>query len=306
MSYIPIRLGTLRPWQPVNFDIFIKISDRHIHYIKKSDPFDGDRITSLKTKGVKNLFIPADSETDYLTYVDVGLTQLKDTKIALADRADIARDSVATSAENASKNIPNETGCRQTEDQIQKILDFLMSENGAMKQILSTSGVAADVFHHTTHVVTLSLSLAGKLGVVDSKTLMNLGMAALLHDIGKEALDLDPSIPRENLTPEQLKIYQKHPEAALMKTQDKPYINAQILELILNHEEIGEGNGFPKKKRLKTLSISQQILNLCNEYDRVCTVNKVPPLEAIKQFYLDKLGLFELSHLTKLQELIKT
>jgi HD-GYP domain-containing protein (c-di-GMP phosphodiesterase class II) len=305
MSYIPIRLGTLRPWQAVNFDVFIKISDRHIHYIKKSDPFDGDRITSLKTKGVKKLFIPIESETDYLTYLDAGLDQLKDSKVTLADRADIARDSVMTSAENAAKNIQTETGFLQSEGQIGKILDFLTSENGAIKQILSTSGVAADVFHHTTHVVTLSLSLASKVGIYDSKILMNLGMAALLHDIGKEGIDLDNSIPRENMTPDQLKIYQKHPEAALMKTQDKPYINGKILELIMNHEEIGEGNGFPKKKRLKTLSVAQQVLNLCNEYDRVCTVNKVPPLEAIKQFYLDKMGLFELSHLTKLQEIIK-
>lgn len=305
MSYIPIRLGTLRPWQAVNFDVFIKISDRHIHYIKKADPFDGDRIISLKTKGVKKLFIPVESETDYLAYLDAGLDQLKDTKVTLADRADIARDSVMTSAENASKNIQTESGFRQTEGQIHKILDFLTSENGAMKQILSTSGVAADVFHHTTHVVTLSLSLAGKLGVVDPKTLLNLGMGALLHDIGKEGLDLDNALPRESMNPDQLKTYMRHPEAALMKAQNKPYINSQVLELILNHEEIGEGNGFPGKKRLKTLSQSQQILNLCNEYDRVCTVNKVPPLEAIKQFYLDKMGLFELSHLTKLQEIIK-
>jgi HD-GYP domain-containing protein (c-di-GMP phosphodiesterase class II) len=304
MNYIPVRIGTLRPWEAVNFDVFIKINDRYLHYIRKSDPFDGDRIGSLKAKGVKKLFIPDASEQDYLAYLDRGLDQLKDTQLTLSDRAVIARDSVMTAAESVAKNVQSESGFKKTEDQVEKVLSFLTAENGAMKEVLASSGVASDLYHHTTHVITLSLSVAARLGGMDSKTLMNLGIAALLHDTGKESLSLDPSTPREQLSDEQAKLYWTHMDAALDKIQTKPYINGHILALIADHEEIGEGVG-PKKKRLKTLPVAQQILNMCNEYDRICTVNKVSPLEAIKQFYLEKMGLFDLGHLKLLSEVIR-
>ncbi|MFL5813096.1 MAG: HD-GYP domain-containing protein [Bdellovibrionia bacterium] len=304
MEFIPVRIGTLRPWQPVNFDVFIKIGERHVHYIRKEDPFDGDRIASLKAKGVKKLFVPKEAEGYYLAYLDAGLGQLRDTKLALNDRADIARDAITTTAESAAEKIQTEAGYRATEGQVGKVLDFLVSEQGAMRQMLSTSGFATDVSQHSANVVTLSVKLASSLGLPNADLLM-IGTAALIHDIGKEGLGLDPNIPREQLTPDQKIIYQKHPETAISKLMDKPYISKAILEHVLNHEEIGDGAGFPGKKRVNTLPKTQQILNLCNEYDRMCTVNKVNPMDAMKQFYIDKLGLFDMELLKALGAIIQ-
>lgn len=304
MEFIPVRIGTLRPWQPVNFDVFIKIGERHVHYIKKEDPFDGDRIASLKAKGVKKLFVPKEAEGFYLAYLDAGLGQLRDNKLTLNDRADIARDAITTSAENAAEKIQTEAGYRATETQVGKALDFLVSEQGAMRQMLSSSGFATDVSQHAANVVSLAVKLASTIGLPNSD-LLNIGVAALIHDIGKESLGLDLSIPREQLTPEQKIIYQKHPEAAIGKLVDKPYISKPVLELVLNHEEIGEGAGFPNKKRINTLPKAQQVLNLCNEYDRMCTVNKISPMDAMKQFYIDKLGLFDMELLKALGAIIQ-
>lgn len=304
MEFIPVRIGTLRPWQPVTFDVFIKIGERHVHYIKREDPFDGDRIASLKAKGVKKLFVPKDAEDHYLAYLDAGLVQLSDSKLSMNDRADIARDAITTTAENAAEKIQTEAGYRATEGQVSKVLDFLVSEQGAMRQMLSSSGFATDVSQHAANVASLSVKLASSQGL-PSSDLLTIGVAALIHDIGKESLGLDMTIPREQLTPEQKIIYQKHPEAATGKLVDKPYISKQILELVLNHEEIGDGAGFPNKKRINTLSKTQQILNLCNEYDRMCTVNKVSPMDAMKQFYIDKLGLFDMALLKALGAIIQ-
>lgn len=304
MEFIPVRIGTLRPWQPVSFDVFIKIGERHVHYIRKEDPFDGDRIASLKAKGVKKLFVPKEAEGLYLAYLDAGLEQLKDTKLTMNDRADIARDAITTTAEGAAEKIQTEAGYRATEGQVGKVLDFLVSEQSAMRQMLSTSGFATDASQHAANVVSLSVKLASSLGLPSSDLLM-IGTAALIHDVGKESLGLDLSIPREQLTPDQKITYQKHPEAAISKLMDKPYISKAILEHVLNHEEIGDGAGFPGKKRLSSLPKTQQILNLCNEYDRMCTVNKVSPMDAMKQFYIDKLGLFDMELLKALGNIIK-
>jgi HD-GYP domain-containing protein (c-di-GMP phosphodiesterase class II) len=304
MELIPVRIGTLRPWQPVNFDVFIKIGDRHVHYIKKDDPFDGDRIASLKAKGVKKLFVPKEAENSYLAYLDMGLTQLKDSQLTLNDRADIARDGMITAAEHAKERIQTEAGFRATEGQVNKVLEFLVSEQGAMRQILSSSGFATDISQHAANVVTLSVKLATQ-QALPSPEILSLGVAALIHDVGKEDLGLDPTLAREKMTPEQIIQYQKHPEIAANKFFDKPYISKTILDLVLNHEEVGDGAGFPNKKRLGTLSKTQQILNLCNEYDRTCMVNQISPMDAIKKFYVDKLGHFDMALMKALGSIIQ-
>jgi HD-GYP domain-containing protein (c-di-GMP phosphodiesterase class II) len=305
MRYIPVRINTLRASQPVGFDVFIKIGDRYLHYIRRSDLFDADRISALKSKGVVKLYIPSEGEADYLKYLDEGLNQLKDRKVTVEQRALVAQGTMTVAAENARESVQTAARYRQTEKQVQSVMEFMLSEKSAVHQMMA-SGMATDVYQHASHVVTLSLKLAGKAGIQDPKTLIHLGLAGLLHDIGKEGDGLDPLLPREQLNSEQRKIYQGHPERAVALVQDKAHVTKDVIEMILNHEEIGDGAGFPNKKRLNTLSMSQQILNLCNEYDRVCTVNKVAPLEAVRQFRIDKIGLFDLKLLGYLAEILAT
>ncbi|MDR3606921.1 MAG: HD domain-containing protein [Oligoflexia bacterium] len=304
MIFIPVRINTLRPGHAVNFDVFIKIGERYIHYIRKTDPFDGDRIKSLKTKGVSKLYIPREGEVDYLKYLDEGLGELKNVKIDIRERSLFAQDSLITAAENAQASIASTETYRQSEQRILSVAEFLYGEKNALHEMLS-SGVAKDIYEHSSHVSTLALKLASKVGITAEKDLKPLGMAALLHDIGKEGSGLDPLLPREKLDPEQLKVYRGHPERAVTMIQDKAHIGGEVVEMILNHEEIGAGVGFPGKKHLARLSLSQQVLNLCNEYDRMCNVNGTSPLEAIKQFRFDKIGLFDLKLIDQLAAILK-
>jgi hypothetical protein len=52
MSYVPIRLKTLRPDVPVLFDVFVLVANKYIHYINKVELFEGRRLDKLQEKGV--------------------------------------------------------------------------------------------------------------------------------------------------------------------------------------------------------------------------------------------------------------
>jgi HD-GYP domain-containing protein (c-di-GMP phosphodiesterase class II) len=303
-QFITVRIGTLRGDESVGFDIYIRVGERYLHYIRKSDPFDQSRIDSLKTKKVQKLFIPAECETAYLEYLDAGLGKIQDSNASVATKATIAQTTMVNLAENAERAIGSETGFKAMEKQSAKVSEFLAKESEAAKKVLQDSGFAHDDFQHASNVNTLCMMLAGRAGIKDPEERKNLSMAALLHDIGKQGLTL-PQVAREKLDIEALKVYKSHCAAAVEKLSNKPYVNPTILTLIMNHEEVGEGAGFPDKKRIQSLPLVQQVLNLCNEYDRVCTVNKTPPLEAMKQFYLEKLGLFPLPLIEALRETLK-
>ena len=84
-----------------------------------------------------------------------------------------------------------------------------------------------------------------------------------------------------------------------------PYITPGIIEIIKNHEEAGEGAGYPGKKRLPTLPLPQQIFNLCNAYDRFCTQQRIAPTEGMQAFFQARVGHFDLNHLKLLISSLK-
>jgi len=305
MNFLPVRIGTLRPGDAVNFDVYILVADKHVHYIRSQDPFDPDRIARLKSKGVKKLYIPESSEQAYLKYLEMGLSRLDDKKVSIKEKATLVSGAMVTEAENVIHNVQTEEGYQRTEDRVQKVVQFLTSESGALKSILASTGVAIDNFQHCANVTSLSLGLANKLGLTASRDLLELGLAGLLHDASLAEMGYRSDVSLDDLAGEDLKKYQNHPNASAHMLAGKPYISRNILEMIVNHEEAGEGAGYPTKARIAALPLRSQILNLCNAYDNFASSRGLAPLEAMKQFFGTKIGLFDLEHIKVLGTLLK-
>jgi HD-GYP domain-containing protein (c-di-GMP phosphodiesterase class II) len=302
VKFIPVRLGTLRPGDTLHFDVFVKVADRYIRHTLRSDSLDQDRWRTLKEKGVRKVFIGAEAESNYMRYLDEGIDQLKNGKAPAASKAELAQATLINLAEDA-KNLDTVQQYSTTGARVGKISEFLTSDKNMAKDFLKTSGVSKDIAQHSATVVTLSLGLAMKVGLTNPKDLMELGMAALLHDSVKEAPH-DWALPKENYAPEQKAIHLSHPDKAADTLATKSFVSPLVVELVRHHEEIGNGAGFPGKKNLESLPPLQQVLNLCNHYDSVCTTRNVSPVEAGRQFFIDKVGLFRLDLMTALSEIV--
>lgn len=304
-DFAAIRIGTLRSDEKLSFNVFIRVADRYIHYMPENDILDKERHTKLKKRGVKKLYVPFNEEPKYLEYLDAGLLDLKNDKMNATEKGGVVHGVMSNISEKIDKAIDNEKDYKITEDRVKKVSEFMTADPNALRSVLENAEISTDIFQHSANVSTLALALAAKLGIKNEKELADIGLAALLHDVGKEGSGLPIDLPREKMTLEQKKLYEEHPRLGAEKLAGKPHIHKGIIDMVLMHEEIGEGAGFPNKKVLKQLSLSQQVLNLCNEYDRVCTVYKIQPLEAMVQFFTDKMGLFDLAHLKLLSEIIK-
>lgn len=302
--FIPVRLNTLRGDELVDFDVFIRIGEKQVHYIRKNDPIEESRIEALRSKGVRKLFIPIEHEPSYLSYLDSGLGKLQNKELTVEARTEVATASLMNISGHAERAIENEKRYRDMEGRVQKVLSFVNSEKGIAGKMLRQSGFAEDELQHASNVTTLSLMLASKVKL-DSKEMANLTIAGLVHDIGKIGLPIDPTLSMENMVGKELELYKSHPRLGAEKLAGKSYINPSIVSLVLNHEERGNGAGFPEKKRIQSLPLAQQILNLCNEYDRMCSIQKIPPVQAMKRFFVDKLGLFPLELVQALGEALK-
>jgi HD-GYP domain-containing protein (c-di-GMP phosphodiesterase class II) len=304
-KFVPIRLGTLRGASVASFDIYVPVSDHHVHYIKISDTIDLDRLSKLKAKGIKKLFIPRDQEETYLKYLDEGLGQLSNSTVPIEKRSESANAALVTLSEGASRAVETEAGYKSTQVQIGKVMDFLEAEKGAARSIMSAVGISEDIHQHCASVATLSLAMAQSFGVKDINHLLELGMAAMLHDVGLSLLKFDLETPKVDLTAEQIREYEGHPEAARALLGGKRHVSPNVLQLILDHEELGGGTGYPAQKDLNKLNLMSQILNVCNNYDRYCKHKSTSLSRGIDAFIFERTGFCDKRLLNGLAKVIK-
>lgn len=147
---------------------------------------------------------------------------------------------------------------------------------------------------HPINVAVLSL-LLGKAQRLDAASLMDLGLAALLHDVGK--LDIDPrcaeSLP--SLSDAQRQSYEAHVGASVAYAQ-RMGLSARALTTIAQHHEAADGSGFPLHLLQEDLTVEGQILALTNCYDKLCNpvglASAMTPHEALSVLFAQRRGGF--------------
>ena len=280
-----MRLNTLRAEDKLTFDVFLKVNDKYLHYTHNSDSLEAERLKKLKKNGVKKLFIVSKDEDSYLAYLELGLDKLNEQSRSIADRGALAQSVMVMAAENAEKSVETKEAFEAQKNQFNKISQFIISDKNAIKNMLSEAGISVDSNQHAANVSSLSIALASKAGILDKMEIFEIGIAGLLHDIGKKRQKVQITKPMKEMSPQELKIFKQHPQDGVDMLAGKPYISPRILGLVLSHEEFGEARGFPEKKFMSKQPLSYQIISLVNSFDHFASEKNLRLSDAAEPYY---------------------
>jgi len=141
---------------------------------------------------------------------------------------------------------------------------------------------------HSLNVCVLSLTFGRALGL--AKTELNeLGLGALLHDIGKMQVPLEILNKPGELTPEEFEIMKTHPSKGyeLLKKEDN--LSAEVLNIVKSHHERLSGSGYPDSLLEQNISYYTKIVSITDVYDAI-TSDRVyndgmTPHDAMQRLY---------------------
>ena len=307
MDYVPIRVATLRGDQAIDFDAFLKINDKFILYLRKGDSFEGQRLTRLKSKKLKKMFILPESEESYREYLkrNIEMAYDKENGKPLAGRAEIIQGDQQSSTEAVMENPEDEVVYGEAKDSADRFVNFLSSEDpDSFNVIMNIENVDQNIAHHGVTVSTLAIALARKLNITDPKMLQMLSLGAMLHDFEHFHSGISVARPLDKFTPEELKIYKTHPMAGGAKVQDKKHFDKTVINIIVQHEEYIDGKGYPQGLTESKMDPLAVIVSTCNALDRLMTFEKVPKKEAVKQLMLTGVGKYPLNHIQHLGDIM--
>ncbi|MFZ6843643.1 HD-GYP domain-containing protein [Undibacterium sp. RuTC16W] len=174
----------------------------------------------------------------------------------------------------------------QTENLIKGFLAGMLGEDEAAIRLLSEkAGERTSLHSINVTIISLLLGKAMELSKVD---MLELGIGALLHDIGKMELPDRLRWPEDHFSHAERQLYQSHVMHGVNLAR-KLALSANATLLVAQHHEHIDGSGYPTRILADKMSPLAKIVSLVNQYDNLCNPGNpalaITPHEALSQLF---------------------
>lgn len=185
---------------------------------------------------------------------------------------------------------------RQSEELVGSCVSELLANGESVIRLLTeVSGDRSTT--HPINVMVISLLLGKALGL-DEADLNDLGLVAMLHDIGKLELPDRVRSFDDQFTTAEYRMYQEHVEQGVILGQ-RMGLSTAVLKGISQHHEMADGSGFPMRHKLDRLDALGKIVALVNRYDNLCNPSRLAialtPHEALSVIFAQMKARFDTS-----------
>ena len=139
---------------------------------------------------------------------------------------------------------------------------------------------------HSVAVCALMISLGKQMGLNEA-LMKDLGMAGLLHDVGKMMIPDEILNKPGRLTDEEFTVVKDHPMRGWEILKGSAGVCEMALDVCLHHHEKIDGSGYPDKLSGEALSLYSRMGAVCDVYDAItsnrCYKAGWEPVEAIRK-----------------------
>lgn len=141
---------------------------------------------------------------------------------------------------------------------------------------------------HSLNVSALSIIL-GKAMNMTTKELEDLGVCAMLHDIGKTSIPTELLLKKEKLSDEERKLLQTHCRAGRDLLVSTKSVMSGAADVAHSHHERPDGTGYPRGLTAEKIPKYAKIVAIAETYDVITTSqpyrNAVSASEALQELY---------------------
>lgn len=155
----------------------------------------------------------------------------------------------------------------QAEQLSKALVDKMLGEHELCIRLLSdAAGDKASM--HAMNVTIISMLMGRTFGLAESD-MLDLGVGAMLHDIGK--LDLPDRVRHreDHFSGSELRFYEEHVAHGVSHAR-KMGLSAGATLVIAQHHEHADGSGFPLRLNTDRMTAAARIVSLVNRYDNLC------------------------------------
>ena len=157
---------------------------------------------------------------------------------------------------------------------------------GALLSIVRLKTVDDYTYMHSVAVCVLMTSLGKQMGLIGEE-LHQVGLAGLLHDVGKMGMPLEVLNKPGKLTDAEFTIMKNHPMQGWEILKKAQVSDAISLDVCLHHHEKMDGSGYPERISGDAITLYARMGAVCDVYDAITSERPYKhgwdPAESIKR-----------------------
>jgi len=151
---------------------------------------------------------------------------------------------------------------------VDDISSSVMRNPGALVSLARLKTQDDYSYMHSVAVCALMVSLARQLDM-DDEACRSVGLAGLLHDLGKALMPVEVLNKPGRLTDEEFTIMRTHPERGHELLLEGSAVGADALEVCLHHHEKLDGSGYPHGLAGEGITLVARMGAVCDVYDAI-------------------------------------
>ena len=216
---------------------------------------------ALVERGVPNIKVgvPGEGETPFANEVE----RRRAAKQTYDSSVEVTKDLLESSRMGRSAHL------KEMKQAVRSIVDQVLNHEVASVSLATLNDFDQHSFAHTVNVCIFSIAIGRRLGLTKNR-LFDLGMAALLHDLGKSRVPLELIMKEGELEEEEQETLRSHTWlGALSAYRYRDYAEIPYRGMITayEHHMKMDLSGYPKVLRPKKLSVFSKIVGLAAAFD---------------------------------------
>lgn len=243
----------------------------------------------VRLREVEKIYIDEEDALAYEAYVQQHIqTIARAEDLSIDDKAVIVYEKATAVLDEMFRNPESLEIAKNVKPVVDSIVSIILHDSKAVESLLKITAHDYYTHTHSINVSIYTLSLGAFLGI-EGEDLEVLGMAAVLHDIGKSKVNFDIINKNGKLTDVEFEEMKMHPAAGHKIALELGITDERILTGIRHHHEKLVGGGYPDGLKGDSISQFARIIGVCDVFDALTT----------KRSYKDPMSTFESIKLMK-------
>jgi HD-GYP domain-containing protein (c-di-GMP phosphodiesterase class II) len=214
-----------------------------------------------------------------VTHIDVEPPLESEDKVAEAERAREQAKRTYSHGVAVTKDLINSvrmgrtTSVAKVKRAVQAIVDQVLNNETSLIGLTTIRDYDEYTFTHSVNVCILAVAVGKKLALTRLQ-LYDLGLAALLHDVGKARIPVEVLNKTAGLSEDEWRLMQTHPwQGVLTLFTMRGYGEIPYRQIVVSHEHHMKTDltGYPKTIRPRQMGIFSRIVAVADGYDAATT-----------------------------------
>lgn len=285
-AYFPVSPFMIFPEAYGEFAIYLKKGRNYILLANQAEYFNQRNKSVLHENGIEEVYIHASQRANYDTYLELNLARiLEDETIPLSVRSEV----LYYLTTNVLYDIFESSRYMLSAEFLGKLVNMARSSIGffadgrTLRALLPVMSPIFSPYTHCANVFIFSMALFETFNASETEK-VELGLGALLHDLGQSTIPRMILNKRGKLNTEERELVRMHPVKGVSMCAQVP-VSQTTLNCILFHHEKGDGSGYPAGLAAHHIPLPAKIVGLAHAYAMLTSqranADPLPPIHAM-------------------------